>query len=60
MIACLFYCIQTPSEKGSTLNGKNFLPKGANSFLLELTPFQKGENYFDRVASPERVIITVR
>ena len=29
------------SEKGSTLNGKNLLPKGANSFLLVKTPFQK-------------------
>ena len=24
-----------PSEKGSTLKGKNLLPLGANSFLLE-------------------------
>ena len=31
-----------PSEKGSTLKGKNLLPLGANSFLLEQTPFQKG------------------
>ena len=31
-----------PSEKGSTLKGKNLLPLGANSFLLELNPFQKG------------------
>ena len=31
-----------PSEKGSILKGKNLLPQGANSFLLELTPFQKG------------------
>ena len=27
------FCI--PSEKGSTLKGKNLLPMGANSFLLE-------------------------
>ena len=41
---------QTPSEKQSTLKGKNqstlkgknLLPRGANSFLLEKTPFQKG------------------
>ena len=26
---------QSPSEKGSTLKAKNFLPLGANSFLLE-------------------------
>ena len=24
-----------PSEKGSTPNGKDFLPRGENSFLLE-------------------------
>ena len=28
-----------PSEKRSTLKGKNLLPLGANSFLLGLTPF---------------------
>ena len=32
----------SPSEKGSILQGKNLLPLGANSFLVELTPFQKG------------------
>ena len=26
----------------STVRGKNLLPRGANSFLLEKTPFQKG------------------
>ena len=30
------------SEKGSDLKEKNLLPYGANSFLLEQTPFQKG------------------
>ena len=30
--------------KGSTLKGKNLLPRGANSFLLEETSFQKGDN----------------
>ena len=30
-----------PSEKGYTLKGKNLLPRGANSFLLEYIPFQK-------------------
>ena len=29
----IYFC--HPSEKGSTLNGKNLLPLGANSFLLE-------------------------
>ena len=33
--------IVLPFEKGSTLKGKNLLPRGANSFLLKLTPFQK-------------------
>ena len=30
-----------PSEKEMTLNGKNLLPLGANSFLLESTHFHK-------------------
>ena len=30
------------SENGSTLKGKNLLPKGANSYLLEQTLFLKG------------------
>ena len=29
------------SEKGCTIKGKNLLPAGANSFLLELIPFKK-------------------
>ena len=29
------------SEKGSTLKEKNLLPLGANSLLLEKSPFQK-------------------
>ena len=29
-------------EKGTALKGKNLLPLGANSFLLEQTLFQKG------------------
>ena len=37
-----------PSEKVSTLKGKNLLPKGANSFLLEYPPFQKGYITSDR------------
>ena len=31
-----------PSENGSTLKGKHFLPRGAKCFLLELTSYQKG------------------
>ena len=30
-----------PSEKGSTLKGKNLLHVGANSFHLKLAPFQR-------------------
>ena len=37
-------CNKPPSEKGSVLKGKNLLP---NSFLLEQTPFQKGNKTFD-------------
>ena len=33
--SCLLFCTPAPSEKGSTLKGKNLLPRGANSFLLE-------------------------
>ena len=35
-------CFLPPSEKGSTLKGKNLLPLEANSLLFEKTPFQKG------------------
>ena len=39
---CLFcFCIPSAREKRSTLKGKNLLPIGANSFLLEKTTFQK-------------------
>ena len=34
-ILFIFSDKQFPSEKGSTLKGKNLLPMGANSFLLE-------------------------
>ena len=33
---------QAPSEKESTLKGKNLLQMGAISFLLAYTPFHKG------------------
>ena len=42
MTSCLLSCTPIPSEKGSTIKGKTLLPKKANSFLLEYTPFQKG------------------
>ena len=34
--------ILLPSEKESSLKGKNLLPVGANSFLLEKTPLAEG------------------
>ena len=37
----------------STLKGKNLLPLGANSFLLEQTLLSEGDNICHRVASPE-------
>ena len=33
--SCLLSSYQVPSEKESTLKGKNLLPGRANSFLLE-------------------------
>ena len=42
------------TPKRSALKGKNLLPLGANSFLLEQIPFQKGGN-FDNVTSTENV-----
>ena len=37
----LLWCTPWPFWKGSILKEKNFLTKGANSFLLEYTPFQR-------------------
>ena len=36
-----FYAHQSFSEKGSNLSGKNLLPRGANSYRLELSPFSE-------------------
>ena len=45
-------------KKGSTLEGKNLLTKGANSFLLEQTPFQKGDKtILTGVTSLESVLL---
>ena len=35
MTSCLFSCDQVSSEKSSTLIGKNLLPVGAKSVILE-------------------------
>ena len=38
-----YFCLPSgKAEKGCTLKVNNFLPLGANSFLLEYTPFLKG------------------
>ena len=47
----LFPILLNLSEKGSSLKGKNLLPKGANSFLLEKTPFQMRKNYLTELPS---------
>ena len=41
MEATLSKLFRLPSELGSILKGKNLLPSGANSFLLEWTLFRK-------------------
>ena len=41
LTSCLFSCAIIPFWKGSTLKGKNLLPWGANSSLLEQTPFKQ-------------------
>ena len=48
---CLCFTAQCiPSEEGSTLNGKNLLLVGVNSFFLKLDPFIEGrQNNADRV-----------
>ena len=51
-------CTSSSFEKGSTLKGKNLLPRRANSFLLELTPLQKGaKTNDDGAASPDGIAI---
>ena len=36
-----YWHIMFASQKGSTQKGKNLLPLGANSFLLDQTPFSE-------------------
>ena len=52
-----------PFEKGSSLKEKNLLPLGANSFLLEKTPFQKGlscseANRKSKIVSPLAEVVS--
>ena len=52
------FCL--PPEKGSSLKGKNLLPMGANSFLLKLTPFQKGCNVLESKQEVTEVVSLVK
>ena len=47
---CEFYCFPAlQALKGSSLKGNNLLLRGANSFLLDKTPFPEGmQNNFDK------------
>ena len=49
--SCLLSVHNRLLKKGSSLIGKNLLPRGANSFLLEKTLFQKGGKTILRVVS---------
>ena len=52
MIYC-FVFLQNPSEKGSTLKGKNLLQSGSNSFSLEKIPSEEEKSIFT-VLPPRR------
>ena len=46
------FASEVPFGKGSALRGKNLLPPGANSFLIEQVPFQKGAKTIFTELSP--------
>ena len=48
------------SEKGSTLIGKNLIPRGADSFLLGQTPFRRELKQFNRFISHESVSVLLK
>ena len=48
------------SEKGSALKGKNLLPLGANSFLLDETLFQKGLGMQESKKEVTKVVFLVK
>ena len=48
------------SGKGSAPEGKNLLPLGANSFLLEQIPFQKGINVQENKQKVTKVVSLVK
>ena len=52
--------VQPPSGKESTLKGKNLLLRGANSFLLEWTPFEKRISVQDSKQEITKVVSHVK
>ena len=58
--ATLSTLILALSEKGSTLKEKNLLPRGTNSFFLELIPFQKGLDVQESKQEVKQVISFVK
>ena len=48
------------SGKVSALKGKNLLPLGANSFLVEQTPFQKGLDVKKRKQEVTKVLSLIK
>ena len=55
-----FAAPKAPSEKGSTLEIKNLVPMGANSFFLEETYFQKGGKNISDSYLPWKLFIPVK
>ena len=53
--ATLSKLIRFPFNKGSTLKGKNFLPLGTNSFLLERT-FLEGTWWTEKETGSKRIL----
>ena len=49
MIPVCFPAHKSLSDKGSTLKGKNLLPRGAKSFLLEQSLFLEGRQEYLQV-----------
>ena len=50
-----FSACQAPSVKGPTLKEKDLLSRGASSYLLEKTPFQKGAKAISTELAPLNV-----
>lgn len=61
---CLPVCFHVKKaylEKRSAVKRKAFVPRGANSFLSDLTPVDmRGRNIPDRIASHESVSIHLK